>query len=176
MSSDYGCLAQFATVAALQRAIKELRDRGYTRLAAYTPFPVEDLAEALGAPPGRIPLAMLLGGMVGGAATLALQYYAAVIDYPIDAGGRPAASWPAFIPAALEMTLLFAALAGVIMMLVGSGLPRLHHPLFESVRFNAVTRDALVVVVLADDPRYNGDVVLSDLAELDAVATERVLA
>jgi hypothetical protein len=148
---------------------------GYTRLEAYTPFAVDGLAEALGPVRNRIPLLMLLGGLAGGLGMLALQYYAAVIDYPIDVGGRPDASWPAFMPAALEMTILFAALAGIIGMLVGNGLPRLNHPLFDSERFAAASRDGLFVLLRADDPRYEIDRVLHDLARLDPLHVEQVL-
>ena len=86
---EHGCLAQFAGVTALMAAVKQLRMEGYTRLEAYTPFAVEGLAEALGTVRNRIPLLMLLGGLIGGFGTLMLQWYAAVIDYPIDVGGRP---------------------------------------------------------------------------------------
>jgi hypothetical protein len=175
MSAPLGCLAQFASVPTLLAAVKQLRMDGYTRLEAYTPFAVDGLAEALGPVRNRIPLLMLLGGLAGGSGMLALQYYAAVIDYPIDVGGRPDASWPAFIPAALEMTILFAALAGIIGMLVGNGLPRLNHPLFDSERFAAASRDGLFVLLRADDPRYEIDRVLRDLARLDPLHVELVL-
>jgi hypothetical protein len=175
MSAPHGCLAQFASVPALLAAVKQLRMDGYTRLEAYTPFAVDGLAEALGPVRNRIPLLMLLGGLAGGSGMLALQYYAAVIDYPIDVGGRPDASWPAFIPAALEMTILFAALAGIIGMLVGNGLPRLNHPLFDCERFAAASRDGLFVLLRADDPRYEIDRVLHDLARLDPLHVEQVL-
>jgi hypothetical protein len=174
MSAPYGCLAQFASAPTLLAAVKKLRMDGYTRLEAYTPFAVDGLAEALGPVRNRIPLLMLLGGLVGGLGTLALQYYAAVIDYPIDVGGRPDASWPSFIPAALEMTILFAALAGIIGMLLGNGLPRLNHPLFGSERFVAASRDGLFVLLRADDPRYEVDRVLHDLARLDPLHVEQV--
>jgi ActD protein len=175
MSAPYGCLAQFASVPALFAAVKQLRMDGYTRLDAYTPFAVDGLAEALGPIRNRIPLLMLCGGLVGGLGTLALQYYAAVIDYPIDVGGRPDASWPAFIPAALEMTILFAALAGIIGMLAGNGLPRLNHSLFNSERFAAASRDGLFVLLRADDPRYEVDRVLHDLERLDPLHVEQVM-
>jgi len=174
MNAPYGCLAQFASVPALLAAVKQLRMDGYTRLEAYTPFAVDGLAEALGAGRNRIPLLMLCGGLMGGLGTLALQYYAAVVDYPIDVGGRPDASWPAFMPAALEMTILFAALAGIIGMLVGNGLPRLNHPLFGSERFEAASRDGLFVLLRADDPRYEVDRVLHDLGRLDPLHVEQV--
>ena len=171
---EHGCLAQFASVPALLAAVRQLRMDGYTRLEAYTPFAVEGLAEALGPVRNRIPLLMLLGGLAGGFGTLALQWYAAVIDYPIDVGGRPDASWPAFIPAALEMTILCAALAGVIGMLVGSGLPRLNHPLFNSGRFEAASRDGFFVLLRADDPRYEIDRVLHDFGRLNPLHVEQV--
>ncbi|MGN6653884.1 MAG: DUF3341 domain-containing protein [Rhodanobacter sp.] len=172
---EHGCLAQFASVPALLAAVRQLRMDGYTHLEAYTPFAVEGLAEALGPVRNRIPLLMLLGGLVGGCGTLMLQWYAAVIDYPIDVGGRPDASWPAFIPAALEMTILCAALAGVIGMLVGNGLPRLNHPLFNSARFEAASRDGFFVLLRADDPRYEIDRVLHDVERLDPLHVEQVL-
>jgi hypothetical protein len=174
MNAPYGCLAQFASVPTLLAAVKQLRMDGYTRLEAYTPFAVDGLAEALGAGRNRIPLLMLCGGLMGGLGTLALQYYAAVVDYPIDVGGRPDASWPAFMPAALETTILFAALAGIIGMLVGNGLPRLNHPLFGSERFEAASRDGLFLLLRADDPRYEVDRVLHDLGRLDPLHVEQV--
>ena len=174
MNAPYGCLAQFASVPALLAAVKQLRMDGYTRLEAYTPFAVDGLGEVLGLERNRIPLLMLLGGLAGGFGMLALQYYAAVIDYPIDVGGRPDASWPAFMPAALELTILFAALAGIIGMLVGNGLPRLNHPLFGSERFEAASRDGLFVLLRADDPRYEVDRVLHDLGRLDPLHVEQV--
>lgn len=175
MSAPYGCLAQFPSVPALLAAAQQLRMDGYTRLEAYTPFAVDGLAETLGPVRNRIPFLMLLGGLLGGFGTLALQYYAAVIDYPIDVGGRPDASWPAFIPAALEMTILIAALAGIVGMLVGNGLPRLNHPLFGSARFEAASREGLFLLLRADDPRYEADRALHDLERLDPVHVEQVL-
>lgn len=171
----HGCLAQFASVPALLDAVARLRQDGYTRLEAYTPFAVDGLAEALGPPAGRrIPLVMLLAGLLGGLGMLALEYYAAVIDYPLDVGGRPDASWPAFVPAALEMSILFAVLAGVAAMLRGNGLPRLHHPLFDSARFEAASRDGLFVLVRADDPRYDAARIVRVLEQLDPLHVEQV--
>jgi hypothetical protein len=171
---DHGCLAQFASVPALMAAVRQLRMDGYTKLEAYTPFSVDGLAEALGPVRNRIPLLMLAGGLLGGLGTLALQYYAAVIDYPIDVGGRPDASWPAFIPAALEVSILFAVLAGVVGMLVSNGLPRLNHPLFNSTSFETASRDGLFVLVRADDPRYEARRVLHALGRLDPLHVEQV--
>jgi hypothetical protein len=172
--TGYGCLAEFPSVEALLAGVRGLRERGYTRLEAYTPFPIEGLNESLGALHDPIPLAMLVGGIIGGLGTLALQYYAAVGNYPIDVGGRPDASWPAFIPAALEMTVLFSVLAGVGTMLLANGLPRLNHPLFDATRFEAASRDGLFVVILVTDPLYGVDRARRDLEQLAAVFVETV--
>ena len=170
----YGCMGQFDSAETLRGAALQLRHAGYTRLEAYSPFAVEGLAEALGPTHSRLPLLVLLGGLVGGVGTLVLQYYSAVIDYPIDVGGRPTASWPAFIPAALEMTILFAVLAGVVGMLVGNGLPRLYHPVFNVARFADASRDGFFLVIRADDPRYDSEATRQVLLDLDPLSVDEV--
>jgi hypothetical protein len=170
----HGCMAEFASGEALLAAATQLRLEGYMKLEAYSPFAVEGLAAALGPVRDRIPLLMLLGGLFGGVGTLALEYYSAVIDYPINVGGRPNASWPAFIPAALEMTILFATLFGVIGMLVSNRLPRLYHPVFNVARFADASRDGFFLVVRADDPRYDAQRVRRDLKALDALSVDEV--
>jgi hypothetical protein len=170
----YGCMAEFASAEALLAAVRQLRLEGYTKMEAYSPMPVEGLAEALGPVRDRIPLLMLLGALFGGFGTLALEYYSAVIDYPIDVGGRPNASWPAFIPAALEMTILFATLAGVIGMLVSNRLPRLNHPVFNVARFSDASRDGFFLVLRSDDPRYDAKRARRDLTALAASNVDEV--
>ena len=170
----YGCMAQFDSAETLRGAALQLRHAGYTRLEAYSPFAVDGLAEALGPTHSRLSLLVLLGGLVGGVGTLALQYYSAVIDYPIDVGGRPAASWPAFIPAALEMTILCAVLAGVIGMLLGNGLPRLYHPVFNVARFADASRDGFFLVIRADDPHYDSDHARQALIDLAPLSVDEV--
>jgi hypothetical protein len=170
----YGCMAEFDSAERLLDAVAAARRLGYTRLEAYSPFAVEGLAEALGPMRDRVPLLTLLGGLIGGIGMLALEYYSAVIDYPIDVGGRPLASWPAFIPPALEMAVLCAALFGVIGMIAANGLPRLYHPLFNLDRFGAASRDGFFLVVRADDPRYDDARVGHDLAALAPLALDRV--
>src|SRR6185312_4473968 len=116
----YGCMAFFETPEALVEAVRALRKAGYVRIEAYTPFPLEALDEALDIHGNAVPLATFVGGAVGAIGMLAMQYIAAVIHYPIRVGGRPFASWPAFIPPALEIMFLLAALGGVLAMLIGN--------------------------------------------------------
>jgi hypothetical protein len=171
---EQGWLARFDDAEALLLAVRELRDLGYTRMEAYTPYAVDGLAEALGPVRNRIPLLVLLGGLAGGFGTLFLEWYASVVDYPIDVGGRPDASWPAFIPAALEMTILFAALFGIVGMFVANGLPRLNHPLFEVANFDAASRDGFFLWLRADDPRFDAQQARTDLERLAPLAIDEV--
>jgi len=173
-SCGQGWLAQFQGADELLLAVRELRGMGYTQLEAYTPYAVDGLADALGPTRNRIPLLVLLGGLCGGFGTLWLEWYASVVDYPIDVGGRPDASWPAFIPAALEMTILFAALFGVIGLFVANGLPRLNHPLFDVPRFEAASRDGFFLWLRADDACFDARQTHADLTRLAPLAIDPV--
>ena len=137
----YGVLAEFRTADELLAAARAARAQGYASIEAYTPFPVEGLEDAVGMRGNGVALGALLGGIAGGVATYFLQWYTAVIDYPINVGGRPLHSWPSFIPATFEITILGAALAAVAVMLVANGLPRLRHPLFAVPEFELATRN-----------------------------------
>ena len=150
----YGLLAEFADAPALCAAARHVRAHGYTRAEAYSPFPVEGLDEVLGAPRDRVAPAALVGGILGGAGAYFLQWYAAVVDYPVNIGGRPLHSWPAFIPATFELTILGAALAAVIAMLALNGLPRLYHPLFEVEEFESASRNRFFLCLRASDPVF----------------------
>ena len=144
----YGLLAEFGAAEELLAAAARARaNYGAGRIEAYAPFPVDGLAEALGMHADRVPFWMLLGGLAGGLATFALEYYSAVHAYPLNVGGRPLFSWPAFLPPALEMTLLGAAVLGVLAMLIGNGLPRLHHPLFGVAAFERASADRFFLVL-----------------------------
>lgn len=154
-AAPWGLMAEFASAGALLDAACRARAAEHARLDAYSPFPVEGLSEALGLAHDRVPLLVLLGGLCGGIGTFALEYYSAVIDYPINVGGRPLDSWPAFVPAALEMAILFAALFGVVGMLALNGLPKLYHPVFNVTRFAAASRDGFFLVVTPEDTRFD---------------------
>jgi hypothetical protein len=133
----YGLLAEFDDTDDLVHAAKALYERGYRRMDAHTPFPVEGLAEALGFTKTRLPLVVLVGAILGGTLGFALQYWAAVIAYPINVGGRPISigTWPSFVPVTFELTILGGALSAVLGMLGLNGLPRPYHPLFAVDRF-----------------------------------------
>jgi hypothetical protein len=154
-ASCYGLLAEFATAESLLQAARQARSRGYRLLEAYTPFSVEGLPEALALPHSKVPLFTLIGGVIGGAGAFFMQWYTAVVDYPINSGGRPLNSWPAFIPATFELAVLGAALATFGGMLLLNGLPRLRHPLFELEEFHFASRNRFFLCVRAGDPRFD---------------------
>lgn len=144
-------LAEFDSAEQLLAAVRQVRSKARgTVIEVYSPLPIEGLAELLEAPASRIPLAMLLGAIAGGVGTYALEWYAAVIDYPLNVGGRPLASWPAFLPPAIEMTILGAALVGVLAMLLGNRLPRLYHPLFAVPAFERASGDRFFLLLRPD--------------------------
>lgn len=153
--SCYGLLADFSSADALVSTVRAARREGYRRLEAYTPFSVEGLPEALALAPNRVPLLALLGGVLGGAGAFFLQWYTAVVNYPINSGGRPLNSWPAFIPATFELAVLGGAIASFVGMLVLNGLPRLRHPLFEVPEFHLASRNRFFLCIRSDDRQFS---------------------
>jgi hypothetical protein len=170
----YGLLAEFPSAEALVRAARQTREAGYRRFDAYSPMPIEGLAEAIGFTRTRIPLVVLAGGIIGAAAGYLLQYWVAAIAYPLNVGGRPFNSWPAFIPITFETTVLIAALFGVLGMLALNGLPRPHHPLFAVDRFAHATRDGFFLCIEASDDRFGADATRRFLVESGAVEVSDV--
>src|SRR3954469_11980307 len=137
----YGLLAEFKTADELLTAARAARAQGYQRIEAYSPFPVEGLDEAVGMGGNRVALGALLGGVAGGVGTYFMQWYSAVLDYPINVGGRPLHSWPVFLLVPFEVAVFAAALAGVIAMVRACGLPRLHPPVFAVAGFERASQD-----------------------------------
>ncbi|MBV9191898.1 MAG: DUF3341 domain-containing protein [Betaproteobacteria bacterium] len=149
---SYGILAEFKSPERLLEAANRARAAGYA-IEAYSPFPVEGLAEITGMRRNSIPAIVLGGGLAGGIGGYFMQWYSAVISYPINSGGKPLHSWPEFIPVTFETTVLVAALAGVVGMLALNGLPRLHHPLFNVPEFHLASRNRFFLCIRADDAR-----------------------
>lgn len=170
----YGLLAEFETPEDLLHAVRSVRKAGYRTMDAYTPFPVEHLSEELGFHHTRLPLIVLIGGLVGCAAGFALQYWISVIDYPINSGGRPLNSWPSFIPVTFEMTILVAALSAVLGMLALNGLPMPYHPLFNSPRFALASRNRFFLCIEATDKRFDRKATAKFLSDLNPKGVSEV--
>ena len=153
----YGLLAEFGDPNELVAAARRAQEAGYQHMDAYTPFPIEELAEALGIHRTRLPFLVLIGGIAGAVGGIALQYWTSVIDYPINVGGRPFFSWPAFIPVTFETTVLLAALTAVLGLLALNGLPMPYHPTFNVPRFALASRDRFFLCIEATDTLFDRD-------------------
>ena len=151
----YGLMAEFDSAQSLVDAAHKTHAAGYQKIDAYSPFPIEGLAEAIGFTKNSVPLVVLIGGLVGGLSGYLMQYWIAAISYPINVGGKPYHSWPAFIVVTFEMTILFAGLSAVFGMLALNGLPMPYHPVFNVPRFAFATKDRFFLIVFCSDPKYD---------------------
>jgi Protein of unknown function (DUF3341) len=151
----YGMMAEFDSAQGLVDAAHRTHEAGYQKIDAYSPFPIEGLAEAIGFRKNRVPLVVLIGGLIGGLSGYALQYWVSVISYPINVGGKPYHSWPAFIVVTFEMTILFGGISAVFGMLALNGLPMPYHPVFNVPRFAFATKDRFFLIVFSTDPKYS---------------------
>jgi hypothetical protein len=172
--ASYGMLAEFAGADELLDAARHTRAAGYRQIDAYAPFPVEGLVEALGPHRDRIPLLTLLGGLLGGVGGYFMQWYSAVISFPINVGGRPLHSWPSFIPVTFELAVLGAALFAVFGMLALNGLPQLYHPLFNVQAFELASRNRFYLCVRCSDRKYDAQEVQRHLESLDPLLVQEV--
>jgi len=151
----YGIMAEFDSATALVEAARKTHDAGYRKIDAYSPFPVEELAEAIGFHTNRVALVTLIGAIVGGLSGYLMQYWMNGVNYPVIVGGKPPHSWPAFIPITFEMTILFGGISAVLGMLALNGLPMPYHPVFNVPRFAMATKDRFFLIVFSTDPKYN---------------------
>jgi hypothetical protein len=151
----YGLMAEFNDPNELVAAAHQARHEGYRRMDAYSPLPIEELHEAIGFPQTKLPLIVLIGGIVGCLSGYLLQYWVSTMAYPINVGGKPLHSWPAFIPVTFECTILGAALAAVFGMLALNGLPQPYHPVFNVPRFALASRNRFFLCIEARDAKFD---------------------
>ncbi len=170
----YGLLAEFASSEALVEAARKVRLAGYLRLDALSPFPIPELDEALRLPRSRVPLVFLIGGVLGALTGFGMQVYACCYSYPINVGGRPLYSWPAFIPITFELTVLGAGVIGALGMLAMNGLPHPYHPLFNSPRFDLASQNRFFLCVEARDASFKLEQTRALLLSLAPVSLEEV--
>ncbi len=153
----YGIMAEFDNPSDLVAAARTTYAAGYRRINGYSPYPIEELSEAIGFTRTSLPLIVLIGGILGGVGGFFMQYWMEVIDYPLNVGGKPYNSWPAFIPITFETTVLCAAFAAVLGMLALNKLPQPYHPVFNAPNFALATRDRFFLVIEANDPLFKHD-------------------
>ncbi|MEJ2007015.1 MAG: DUF3341 domain-containing protein [Acidobacteriota bacterium] len=163
----YGLVAEFHSAEELLEASKRAHEAGYRKLDAFSPFPIEGLAEAIGFQRTRLPIIVLCGGLFGCGGGFFLQWWPNVIGYPLNIGGKPFDSWPAFIPITFEMTILFAALAATFGMLALNRLPCPYHPVFNLERFAQASKDRFFLLITAEDPRFDLEQTRQFLTELN---------
>jgi hypothetical protein len=151
----FGLLAEFDSATAIVDAARRTRQAGYTKIDTFTPFPIHELDAALKLPRTKLPWLVLGGGITGMATGFALQYWASVIVYPLNIGGRPLASWPAFIVPSYELTILFSALTAVGGMIALNGLPMPYHPVFNVPQFSNASGDRFFLSIETKDPKFD---------------------
>src|SRR6266700_3766964 len=151
----YGLMAEFENPTDLVHAAKAAYDAGYRKMDTYTPYPLEEAAEAIGAHHNRVSLIVLIGAMLGMIGGYSLEYWVSAVNYPINVGGKPFHSWPAFIPVTFECTILVAALSAVLGMLALNGLPQPYHPVFNVSRFALASRNRFFLCIEAKDTKFD---------------------
>ena len=151
----YGLLAEFDSPTAVVAAARRAHEAGSRKMDAYSPFPIEDLTEAIGFRHTRLPMIVLTGGILGAVGGFGLQYWVSVIEYPLNVGGKPFLSWPSFIPVTFETTVLVAALFAVLGMLALNGMPMPYHPVFNVPEFALASKDKFFLCLEATDPQFD---------------------
>ena len=170
----YGLLAEFETADAMVHATERATAAGYTRLDAYSPYPVGEAADALNFHKSEMGPVMFIGGLTGACAGFIMQYWADTYGYALNIGGRPYFSWPSFVPITFEMMVLTTALSGLFGLMAICGLPRYNHPLFNSKAFDRASRDRFFLCIEAVDPQYDLNATRAFLGELHPLSVEEV--
>jgi len=170
----YGLMAEFDSPEKLIHACEAATEAGFKRLGAYTPYPIEEVWEAIGHHRSKLPMIVLAGGLVGAVGGFFLQYWSSVMAYPLNIGGRPLNSWVAFIVPAFETTILCAAFAAVLGMFFLNGLPQPYHPAFNVERFAAASRDRYFLMVTTKDKAFEPEAVRRLLEGLDPTEVNEV--
>ncbi|MGO9088999.1 MAG: DUF3341 domain-containing protein [Candidatus Sulfotelmatobacter sp.] len=169
----YGIMAEFDSATALVEAARKTHQAGYKKIDAYSPFPIEGLAEEIGSR-NDVPVVVLIGGIVGGLSGYLMQYWMSAVDYPLNIGGKPYHSWPAFIVITFEMTILFAGVSAVLGMLALNGLPMPYHPVFNVPRFALASKDRFFLIVFSSDKKYDPAATRKFLESLDPRSVSEV--
>lgn len=172
----FGLLAEFDSATAIVNAARRTREAGYTKIDAYSPFPIHEMDEALKLKRTKLPWLVLGGGLTGMLGGFALQYWASVIQYPLNIGGRPMASWPSFIVPAFETTILLAALTAVIGMIALNGLPLPYHPVFNVPQFGNASSDRFFLSIETADPKFDYAATLAFLDGLNPLGVSDIAA
>jgi hypothetical protein len=170
----YGLMAEFDNVNDVLTATRRTHAAGYRKIDAYSPFPVEELAEAVGFHGNGVALVCLVGGALGATAAYLLQWWINTISYPVNIGGRPLHSWPSFIIVTFEMTILWAGLSAMFGMLSLNGLPMPYHPVFNVPQFQLATKDRFFLVIFASDTNYDPVGTRQFLEGLNPLSVEEV--
>lgn len=170
----HGVIAEFEKPDAIKAAVEAAREAGYTRLDVFAPFPMQDVAETLGYKTSAIAWIATAAGLIGAAIQYYSQYWMNAVDYPLNVGGRPLHSWPAFIPSTIIVAVLWAGAASLIGLLIILRLPRLHHPVFEVPGFERASEDRFFLCILGDDPLFEADEAARFLGTLGSRAVREV--
>ncbi len=170
----YGVIAEFDRADALIEGVNAARQAGYTRLDAFGPFPLREVADALGTRTGVLPWIALAAAIAGAAVQYGSQYWMNAIDYPLNVGGRPLHSWPTFIPATVIVAILWAGAATMLGLLLILRLPRLHHSVFETPGFRRATEDRFFLCILSEDPIFTAERAAAFLQGLQPLAVNEI--
>ena len=171
-ADHFGLLAEYNTPADLYHACEKVRDAGFKRWDAHCPFPVHGLDKAMGLPQSKVPVIVLIGGLLGAAGGMTMEWWMSAVDYKMVISGKPLFSWPAFIPICFALGILGGVFGSVFGMFALNQLPTYFHPLFKSKKFERATDDGFFISIQADDPQYNQEDVKALLENTGAVSIE----